>query len=1192
MRTLEAMLSAGDSAHLCRIEGPEQNSTSLEDREVVDFDIIDSSGNCLVAAQVKSGSPGRTTSAHNSFSVLTRLVRSGASERYELITNVVPDQQCYALMEALKKHEALGDLKDELETVLRRSDKSLSLLQSMSTEELRRLKRARVVFDARTDSEVRSDLYQCSRTYRNRHNAAIGEKSAGLLVGYLLSEVQSRAASDTSGWLISDFRRECLVEDETLFRALGRQDWGTVYGPVAPVPDVDRPSLLEGIESAFPDTTQSNMVRTCALTGLSGIGKSSLASAYLAKNAFKYDFILWIEAGSQESLAMSFRKVDMHLSCAANEGMTIDDVPLLRERVHSLLAVLPGRWLMVFDDAAAREVDAWLPTLGGGDVLITSIDSAAWGRSDSKLTVSSMALNEATSLIRNRMRLSSVEAQRFDRQIHSLALALECWPLALELSCGYIVSCEMSIADVGEYLDSLKKRALGDSFSVPRGYPRTLVAAIHLSMHHVSELARREGQGLRNALLQIVGVCCFFSSVRIPIHLATVSALVHPDEVETDSGSIVFDEHGSELPVREVIRLLTRVSFARYDAPLDLLNERSDPKANETITLNSVVQEILRSIYSVESPLPDLLSHAAFHTERWIREALDHGIGLRAHEISIHARELVQHVISLNIRTNYTAHLLGNLASFYNSRGNDRLAFDFLKMELEWLEGIADANEVLAIQTRIALAAILLNSPDLERHSEDSPTQHLTPVLEYVRRLARENDHSAAFLAAECAFTLQYSIMDGRPSSDLSELADDFSELVRQLPETPASRSITVTFEVAKLISERRSSDAIPLAREVLDVWEGIVTAPVVELRRLLVEALVHDERWEQASKEFKALAPLLGKHSLYHHSALHALHNVGLYCAMHWGVFGTSEALSLLAEITSAVDLEHLLGGIHKQSERLRYLLLEALAAYSEAGSEAFEQRLHGADLNALDSGEASDVAWVLAAGSVVGRVRHKPSEATEASSRRVFDQSQLMRAASDTEARCWLITASEFDSMLAVLGKERGDFNWPEFLDGVPVAIVEPRYMLGSKHNVTGETAEIQVVGICAAGFHDARSGRPMFVASPGWRLEVNSDEVLLLDGHGGIWAVAREKPSEQWANAASVYGKVRILYGFGFDLYLRDGEDGSRPITDFTEAAQRGFLCTALVGWGGLRVVPPHVKQGRGRSRTQKKRPKRRK
>ncbi|WP_449347071.1 hypothetical protein [Streptomyces xanthochromogenes] len=1185
MRTLEAMIAASDEAHLCRIEGPGRNSTSTDDKEVVDFDLIDSSGACLLAAQVKSGTPGRTISAHSSFSVLIRLVRSGESLRYELITNMAPDRQCSILLDTLRVSESITDLRKELKRVLSRSENSITLLNGLSPKELQRLRRARITLDPRTDAEIRENLHHHVRAYRNRHRAGMGERSAGLLVGYLLDEIHEKAASDASAWLLTDFRQESLIEDEALLQALGRQDWGAIYGPVAPVPDVNRPSLIQEIESAFFDQPDGKALRTCVLTGLSGIGKSSLASAYLAQNAYRYDLILWIEAGSQESLVMSFRKVAAHLTQGSDTAGPVEDTDLSRERVHSLLAALPGRWLMVFDDARPHEVDGWLPRLGRGDALITSTDSAAWSSSDRKISVSSMGIDEAISLIRKRLGVPIGK----DAQIQSLALSLECWPLALELSCGYIESCNMPLAEVGEYLDSLKRRALGDSFSVPRGYPRTLVAAIHLSMRHIGELARREDEGIWHALIQIVGISCFFGSQRIPVHLATVSALVHPDEVETSSGSVTIDEHHSDLPVREVIRLLTRVSFVRYDAPLERLNEKSNIRADDTVTLNSVVQEILRNIFSENSPLSDLVSQAAFHTERWLREALDHGVGLRAHEISLHASELAHHARSLHIRTNYTALLLGNLASFHHSRGNEKLSFDLLNLELAWLGDIADANEVLEIQTRISLAALILSSPSLAQRPEDSPIAHLSPVLDYVRQLAQENQSSAAFLAAECAFTLRQSIEIGRDAPGISKLADDFSELLQRLPETSASRSIAVAFEAGKLIGEQRAAEAIALAKDELANRENVVAAPVVELRRLLVEALVLEQQWNQAIKEFQVLAPLFDKHTIYHSSAFLMVHNVGLHCAMHWGIFNDADALALLVEVVAVVDIEHLKSGVSREVEKLRYLLLESLAAYAQGGVEKFDEKFASVDPQDLDAGEASDVAWVLAAGVAVGRV-HQGEKSV--GSNRITDPKEVMRAAADTEARCQLITAAEYESLLTDLGKDGRSFAGPSEVDGVPVAIIEPRYMVGSIQKDTGEKIEMQILAICIAGFHDARRRNKIFSHSPGWLLKASGDEIALVDGEGGLWAVAREKLSQTWISAANASGRVRILYGFGFDLHAEQTGPARIPVRNFIEAAEEGVLCAALVRWGGAQVVPPHLKKNRGRARTPKKARKRRK
>ncbi|WP_432194273.1 hypothetical protein [Streptomyces sp. bgisy027] len=62
-----------------------------------DFDLVDNDGDCLLAAQVKSASPGRRVSAPDAFTILAELVSKVEAERYELITAALPDRICRAL---------------------------------------------------------------------------------------------------------------------------------------------------------------------------------------------------------------------------------------------------------------------------------------------------------------------------------------------------------------------------------------------------------------------------------------------------------------------------------------------------------------------------------------------------------------------------------------------------------------------------------------------------------------------------------------------------------------------------------------------------------------------------------------------------------------------------------------------------------------------------------------------------------------------------------------------------------------------------------------------------------------------------------------------------------------------------------------------------------------------------------------
>lgn len=1191
MRTLEAILTAERNAHACRIEGPEQNSTSVSDQEVVDFDIIGESGDCLVAAQVKSSGAGRSISAHNAFSVLARLIRSGDSLRYELITNATPDRQCFALMEVLRRQLSPNDLYGKLEAILSRSQVSLTILSQLTPDELCLLTRARIVHDSRTDQEIRRSLYTQLRKYRVEHGLGLANHSGGLLIGYLLSEIHRRASEGTGIWNVADFEAECLTSNKTLIAALGRKDWGVICGPVAPVPDIHRPMLLRDLEHALPDNSAVESIRICALTGLSGIGKSSLASAYIAENAFKYDLILWIDATSRESLELSFRRLQSRMAGELERAQDGDDSSMLREGVHSWLASVSGRWLAVFDDASPEVVNDWLPVLGSGDVLITSIDSAAWHRCDAKVEVSSMTADEAVSLIRKRLRLTESQAVENQTQIRDLALALEYWPLALELSCGYMASCAIDISNVDDYLHSLASRALNDSFSVPRGYPRTLVAAMHLNLRHIRDLARLSGDGWEHAVTQMLGAACFFHAQRIPVHLVTVSGLIDPDEVSTSSGSVVVNEQESDLPVREIVRLLIRVSFARYDAPIAPLSYGSNIKANDTISLNSVLQVVLRDVFSKSSPLREMLSISAFHVERWLREALDDGAGIRAREIFLHANELMEHVKNKDAVSNHTALLLGNISSFHYSQGRQRQACDLLRLELDWLSRIPEPNELLEMQTRVSLASILLNQPALCMEGE-SASDYLIPLKDYIPRIAEENPQGAAFLAAECAFVLDYAAKFLRGSNAASKAAGEFFALLSALPQTGVSSTIAALSKVAELLGSNQNLDqAIVVARNALARARESRAQPVMELRRLLIEALVHKLRWEEASTEFSLMAPYLGKHSLYHHSMLNLVHNVGLWCALHWGVLGERAGMNFLSEIFSVVSISDIASRVEEENERLRYRLLEALMCYEQGGLDAFDAKLTGIDLAALDSGDASDVAWVAAASAIVSRIRGGSRGEAGGRVEPKSDPVEFRRAADSTEANCRLFTATEYETLLTSMSVDvRIPWSWPA--DDTPVVVLEPRYILVSTHKTTRVTTEIQIQSICMNGFHDPITGSSRFPLSPGWKLEVQSDELNLRDGFGGLWAVAQTRPSPEWVEAADRAGVIRVLYGWGFDLFEYGAPVPGTDISDFAEAAEGGFLASALVGWGGARVVPPHVKHRSGQARMRKGKKRRRK
>lgn len=256
LRTVEALLVGldGEQVAACRVEGP-GTTTSVQLVDCVDFDLVDASGRSLMAVQVKSAGPTRVIGAPDAVRVLVHLITGFDAVEYRLITSASPDHNCSRLAETLKRHGAdIPALQREIETLLQRAPVAWGLCKALSPQQWERLGRAEVEFDLRGETQLRQDLDGMLRTHRARSGRGLSGRTGGFMLGYLVAEVMRRAADPAlAHWDIADFQRLLLVEDEELVAAVGRQDFGLVYGPLPRVPEVSRPGLVSKVPRApFP----------------------------------------------------------------------------------------------------------------------------------------------------------------------------------------------------------------------------------------------------------------------------------------------------------------------------------------------------------------------------------------------------------------------------------------------------------------------------------------------------------------------------------------------------------------------------------------------------------------------------------------------------------------------------------------------------------------------------------------------------------------------------------------------------------------------------------------------------------------------------------------------------------------------------------------------------------------------------
>ncbi|MEW2507927.1 hypothetical protein AB0878_46440 [Amycolatopsis sp. NPDC047767] len=133
------------------------------------------------------------------------------------------------------------------------------------------------------------------------------------------------------------------------------------------------------------------------------------------------------------------------------------------------------------------------------------------------------------------------------------------------------------------------------------------------------------------------------------------------------------------------------------------------------------------------------------------------------------------------------------------------------------------------------------------------------------------------------------------------------------------------------------------------------------------------------------------------------------------------------------------------------------------------------------------------------------------------------------------------------------------PDSLGGgsLPVAVFEPKKVIGATSRSTGKTLEIQVEHIVLSGGF----GRlpPTTAAEiphlPAWTVRRTALGLELWD-HGGIWARAELEPDEDWLQAAEKHKRVLVVYAA---IY------GVRARADLLAVAgRRGFAAGAIVSW----------------------------
>ncbi|MGH3984835.1 MAG: BTAD domain-containing putative transcriptional regulator [Pseudonocardiaceae bacterium] len=442
---------------------------------------------------------------------------------------------------------------------------------------------------------------------------------------------------------------------------------------------VGREQELATLRARFTDPQRRGRPVWQVLTGLGGVGKTSLARAYAQRYQDHYELVWWVRAEDPEAVAGEFLAL-LDIVAPQYAEHTHDPV----QAVHAVLANRTGLWLLVIDNIAEPEaLRGLLPAAGIGDVLVTS-RAGTWPDRRMVLPVQPLAQTHAVDLV------TELSGDPDQATAAVLARELGDLPLALAQAGCYVAH---SALDLAGYLTLYRcRRAELHQQGHAPDYPATVATTWQLAFDQLSPPAR--------ALLNLLA---WYAPDTIPLDRL----------LTTDADHLDFPE-----PVNARLRPLLTDPLHQHQGITELmaygLLTHSGPRGS--VTVHRLVQAVTADQLTADNhhgawiDAAAALLHAACPQWPGTRVAITAWQSLQTHVRALIEHLHPHHLISLNLR--YT------LADWLGVTG------DFVRARELATAVVEDARRVLGpdhqhtLVTRSSLAYWTGKAGDVERARE------------------------------------------------------------------------------------------------------------------------------------------------------------------------------------------------------------------------------------------------------------------------------------------------------------------------------------------------------------------------------------------------------------------------------------------------------------------------------------------
>ncbi|MBM7773504.1 tetratricopeptide (TPR) repeat protein [Actinokineospora baliensis] len=583
-------------------------------------------------------------------------------------------------------------------------------------------------------------------------------------------------------------------------------------GDMTPV--VGRDQELADLRAAFtaPKKGRAPVVRV--LTGMGGVGKSSLARAYAEQHLDDYGVVWWIHAEDKAALDRQYRDL-LDLVRPASEAT------LVRNPVHAVntwLSDYKRPWLLILDNVpSTAALNGLYPARGNGHVLVTS-QAGRWPKPDTVHHIVPLPHAAAVELLTTTSEDTDAEAAA------ELADELGGLPLALTQAAAFAATNGIALAT---YLRFYRDRSADlQADNQPDDYPHTVATTWLLAIERLSPLAR-----------EVLDTIAYLAPDAIPV------TVLHPlaDELalvraigELRSHSLITRGPEATISVHRLIQSVTRHRDGlAHAARARELVAVTLPKPVLVLETMKVWQDLHAHALAVVGHLPDDLE--TFELRLRIALLYDDIGERRIAELQI--AEMVDEMVAASY---------GDSALVLRARASLAVWIKDFERGRSLLEGIAeeqalllDADHPHLLDTRYWIAHCVFELGEYERAVElfdevaSARARVLGPsayrtllarsfVADAVSALGRPEEAIAIYEEIQAAAVAEF----GEVSVEVIDLQPQYADLIGDGGNPVAARDIFTTM-VERLATLRGEFDPLTIGLHLpLASWTAIAGNP------------------------------------------------------------------------------------------------------------------------------------------------------------------------------------------------------------------------------------------------------------------------------------------------------------------------------------------------------------------------------